>query len=601
VPAPSVRELRARFEQDTQSIFIEWNYERPDDVEFVVRHRVRGSDSWSMERTTGRSVRVPLSNMQDGDELEVQVKVERNGQTIEDWSQQLIITLRKRTTIDGVPIAMGEDELMPPLDFTAHVLSPTSVRLEWRTNGNEQTGLYYIVIVEQLTSESGGQLLRQQIKIEANNFALGSLIPGEKYAMTIKSALSPDRVSSSAAVVEITMPKEDEYFEVGNLIINSHFASNGEGTVNLTWEVPSNMEHKILSYDVQYQEKGVEPWMRVQFSGNRPSATLRHLKSNTEYLLKIRTQMRDGLTTESGQFKFLTPPANPISKIDVIYSREVNTLRLQWILEPFVDSEPIVGYDVYLSENKDQPEQQWRHILLDSREASLSLNDLKSGTTYYVKVNVRNRDGTELKGRSVYRFRTMDQSTNNVGEAREPNSLAYRNIGNGQVTLSWSYPHSISGQVAGATIMYTDDKTKPMNQWMKVLVTEPSQSSVVLSHLLPGQRYFVQILPKLTSGRYDESAMDMFELKTDERDQQQALPSTDNLNRANEQTRRQEDQPVHDDSREQLCLLACDPRQSGGDQRNPSCSQEDQCIPALNNPSSGWCVPDTLRQAITSV
>jgi hypothetical protein len=73
----------------------------------------------------------------------------------------------------------------------------------------------------------------------------------------------------------------------------------------------------------------------------------------------------------------------------------------------FVNSEPIVGYDVYLSEDKDQPEQQWRHIPLDSREASLSLNNLKSGTTYFVKVNVRNRDGTVLKGRSVYRFRTM--------------------------------------------------------------------------------------------------------------------------------------------------------------------------------------------------
>jgi hypothetical protein len=187
----------------------------------------------------------------------------------------------------------------------------------------------------------------------------------------------------------------------------------------------------------------------------------------------------------------------------------------------------------------------------------------------------------------------MDQS-HNQAEVREPNSLAYRNIGNGQVTLSWTYPHSISGQVAGATIMYTDDKTKPMDQWMKVLVTSATQSSVVLSHLKPGQRYFVQILPKLVSGRYDESAMEMFELKTDERNQEVSSPSDNG-------TSRQEDQPVQDENREQLCLLSCDPRQSDGEQLNPSCRQGDQCIPALNNPSSGWCVPDTLRLAITSV
>ncbi len=100
----------------------------------------------------------------------------------------------------------------------------TSVRLEWRANdrsgdqsgisqGNVELtrslrlGLYYIVNVKQTSSESGGPLLRQQIKIEANNFALGSLIPGEKYEMTIRSALSPQRISRTAAIVEITMPR----------------------------------------------------------------------------------------------------------------------------------------------------------------------------------------------------------------------------------------------------------------------------------------------------------------------------------------------------------------------------------------------------------
>lgn len=43
----------------------------------------------------------------------------------------------------------------------------------------------------------------------------------------------------------LKMHLEDEYFEVGNLIISSHFKGNGEGTVNLTWEVPDNMLSKI--------------------------------------------------------------------------------------------------------------------------------------------------------------------------------------------------------------------------------------------------------------------------------------------------------------------------------------------------------------------
>lgn len=46
-----------------------------------------------------------------------------------------------------------------------------------------------------------------QIKIEANSFTLGSLKPGERYELTIRSASSPERVSSTAAIVEITMPR----------------------------------------------------------------------------------------------------------------------------------------------------------------------------------------------------------------------------------------------------------------------------------------------------------------------------------------------------------------------------------------------------------
>ena len=38
---------------------------------------------------------------------------------------------------------------------------------------------------------------------------------------------------------------EDEYFEVGNLIISSQFKADGRGTVNLTWEVPPEMLGKI--------------------------------------------------------------------------------------------------------------------------------------------------------------------------------------------------------------------------------------------------------------------------------------------------------------------------------------------------------------------
>uniref|UniRef100_A0A915A6D4 Fibronectin type-III domain-containing protein n=1 Tax=Parascaris univalens TaxID=6257 RepID=A0A915A6D4_PARUN len=519
LPTPNVRNLRARFDNQLDAIFVEWSFEgNSEGVSYTVRYRLTNRQSedsvWKYVRTTDNQARLNLAEVQNGDELQVQVQAERGGQVIEDWGQSLLISVTKRVLIGGVSV--DDDDLLPPLDFTASILSPTSVRLEWTPSKENIEGLYYVVNVKQLTSETGGTLLRQQIKIEANNFALGNLMPGERYEMTIRTATSPERISSTAAIVEITMPREDEYFEVGNLVISSHFKSNGRGVVNLTWEVPPHIQRKIKSYDVQYAEAGSANWQRLQFSGQRPMATLTNLKSDTEYLLKIRTILQNDLATESGQFKFKTPEvvANPISKVDVIYSHDANMVRLQWILEPHVPAYLVVGYDVYLSEDKDLPESEWRHIHIDNIEGSLSLPDLKSATTYYVRVNVRQIDGTTIRAPSIYRFRTMERKESAM-EVREPNSLAYRNIAPGQVTISWNYPYSISRSVTGSTILYTDRKDLSMDQWSRVDVPDPQQHSVLLSSLKPGTRYYVQIIPQINNERYDSNAIEMFEIRTD--------------------------------------------------------------------------------------
>ncbi|ETN69362.1 fibronectin type III domain protein [Necator americanus] len=378
-------------------------------VHFTVRYRLgRDDPTWRYARTSQPQLRINLPEYKNGNELFVQVQAEQGGQIIEDWGQELIVTINKKVTIGDMEI--DDDELVPPLDFTAHVLSPSSVKLEWRPHVGASPDLFYIVNVKQLTSDSGTALHRQQIKTSANSFTLGKLIAGEKYEMTIRSALSPTRISSTAAIVEIHMPREADYFEIGNLIISSHFQSNGRGIVNLTWEVPPNMENQVVSYDVQYVESGSGSWQKVVFHGTKPTAVLHNLKSDTEYILRIKTTLANNIQTESGEFKFKTPKveANPIQKVDVIYSHEVNSVKLQWILEPHVRTDQIAGYDVYVSDDKDRPDSQWRLIRLSNREAALALDNLRSSTEYFVRVNIRNKDGSVIRAPSIYRFKTID-------------------------------------------------------------------------------------------------------------------------------------------------------------------------------------------------
>ncbi|KAK6760299.1 hypothetical protein RB195_021684 [Necator americanus] len=412
VPVTSIQNLHARFDENSGSIFIEWQYPRTptnNGVHFTVRYRLgRDDPTWRYARTSQPQLRINLPEYKNGNELFVQVQAEQGGQIIEDWGQELIVTINKKVTIGDMEI--DDDELVPPLDFTAHVLSPSSVKLEWRPHVGASPDLFYIVNVKQLTSDSGTALHRQQIKTSANSFTLGKLIAGEKYEMTIRSALSPTRISSTAAIVEIHMPREADYFEIGNLIISSHFQSNGRGIVNLTWEVPPNMENQVVSYDVQYVESGSGSWQKVVFHGTKPTAVLHNLKSDTEYILRIKTTLANNIQTESGEFKFKTPKveANPIQKVDVIYSHEVNSVKLQWILEPHVRTDQIAGYDVYVSDDKDRPDSQWRLIRLSNREAALALDNLRSSTEYFVRVNIRNKDGSVIRAPSIYRFKTID-------------------------------------------------------------------------------------------------------------------------------------------------------------------------------------------------
>ncbi|EGT59424.1 hypothetical protein CAEBREN_31650 [Caenorhabditis brenneri] len=412
-------------------------------------------------------------------------------------------------------VIVAPGTLVPPLHFTANIINPTTVQLSWQPAMPGKQDIYYLVNVKQLTTASGSTLQNQQIKTAATSFTLSKMIAGEKYEMTIRSATSQDTTSGTASIVEITMPREDDYFEIGNLIISSHFRSPTQGIVNLTWEVPPTMQNRIASYNVEYSETGNNRyWQKIQFHGASSSAALHHLKSNTEYLLRIKTVLANNIVTESGQYRFRTPrvETNPIHKVDVINSHDVNSVKLQWMLEPHIRQENVAGYDVYLSQDKDLPDSQWKLVRFNNKESHLSLEDLKSSTVYFVRVNVRNTDGSVIRAPLVFRFKTID---NTEDEEFEGNSLAYRNVAPGEVEIRWTFPKSILDSVIGATILYTNRKDLTPEQWQKIEIEDSKNTTVLLRNLQEGIRYSVQIIPRLYTGDYDFESRELFEFKTD--------------------------------------------------------------------------------------
>ncbi|GMT06638.1 hypothetical protein PENTCL1PPCAC_28812, partial [Pristionchus entomophagus] len=574
---PAIRDLKARYHPQTSTIFVEWTFPQPhDNVAFNVRYRINkaGGDHWKMLRTADPIVRLIQPNLSDGDELHVQVNAERHGRVIEDWSQVLVITVTKKA-----PNGESQDALIPPTAFTANILDTTSVRLEWKPVEDAQVDgkdIYYVVNVKQLTTRSGGVLQRQQIKTSESSFTMGRLIPGEKYELTIRSAVSDAQVSNTAAIVEITMPRDEEFFEIGNLIISSLFKNSGSGAVNLTWDVPANMANHI------YSEAGKEDWQTIKFGGAQSSASLHGLKSDTQYLLKIRTLLKNDVATESGQFNFKTPKVTPnaIRKVDVIYSHEVNSVRLQWILEPHIHTATVAGYDVYVSDNKDLPENHWRHIPLPSRDAELSLPNLKSLTTYFVKVNIRNTDGSVIRAPSLYRFTTIDSDAE-FAEVRQANALSYRNLVPGKVAIAWHFPDAVVETLAGTTVYFSEHHKLPIESWNTVDLHDPRKNSVVLANLREGAHYYIRIVPVRTNGVKDFENQEHFEMRTDTRE------------RFEEQLRSvHQSLPLSKGDKSFLRITSCNP-----DAILDECGLQETCI-AVRNESIGWCIPFSLKDAI---
>ncbi|CAA96700.3 Fibronectin type-III domain-containing protein [Caenorhabditis elegans] len=654
-PISVVREPKARIVPELDIIYVEWQSgSQSQNTMYTVRHKSESEQAaWKYVKTGESSVRIPLGIYNDGDSVHIQIKTERGAQIVEDWTTEIVVDVAKKSVRSAPkrlapppsqpivqapapahhanhhvhphphqqqtpvqpqthgqhsqghhqvpaqspiapagPIVNTPGSLVPPLHFTANIMNPTTVQLKWQPAMPGKQHIYYLVNVKQLTTSSGSTLQNQQIKTAATSFTLGKMIAGEKYEMTIRSATSQDTISSTASIVEITMPREDDYFEIGNLIISSHFRTATQGIVNLTWEVPPTMQNKIVAYNVEYSEMGNSRyWQKIQFHGASSSAALHHLKSNTEYLLRIKTTLANNIVTESGQFRFRTPrvETNPINKVDVIYSHDVNSVKLQWMLEPHIRQENVAGYDVYLSQDKDLPDSQWKLVRLNNRESHLSLEDLKSSTIYFVRVNVRNTDGSVIRAPSVYRFKTID---NTDEEEFEGNSLAYRNVAPGEVEIRWTFPKSILDSVIGATILYTNRKDLTPEQWQKIEIEDSKNTTVLLKHLTEGVRYSVQIIPRLYTGDYDFESRELFEFKTDKMTRGVTQGSDVRTLTGHPLAGPHFEQMSHSEA-EFMRIVSCNP-----DEIKSGCAWDEICINRVEDRNKGWCISNTLRDSI---
>uniref|UniRef100_A0A0N5BRF5 Fibronectin type-III domain-containing protein n=1 Tax=Strongyloides papillosus TaxID=174720 RepID=A0A0N5BRF5_STREA len=520
----NIKNLKARYDANEDVIYVEWEVNENNINSFVIRYRYlsmnnNNGNQWKYIRNTETSVKLHDNNYKNGHRIEVQVRSETNRNDIVDWSKPLFIEITSKNPYN--PLSNEEDndvELKPPTNLRYTVVSPSSLKIEWDPVYLENIKIYYIVILQQQSSHLGeNNYQRQQIKIEATSFAIEHLTPGESYEITIRTAISSQQTSTMAAVLEINMPTEHEFFEIENVIISSRFYKSGHGFVNITWEIPQQMEDKVSAYHVQYSLLNENNNFKQKiFRGDKPEIILDDLISNSEYKLTIKTILKNNLITESGEFLFSTPKVelDAMKKIDVIFSNNMDTVRLHWILADDIDKDNIEMYQIFYSVDKDLSLNKWNTISVPMNEENIKIDGLHENTVYYVRVRILTKDRKVLNSPTIYRFRTSDNYSLK-SEVRQSNTLSYRNIGPGAIILNWNFDENIKKNISGTTILYSKDRTLSYDRWGKKNLFNSQNTQILLDNLEQGSKYFIQIIPHFKIPINNHDYIQRIEIQTD--------------------------------------------------------------------------------------
>uniref|UniRef100_A0A0N4ZAZ9 Fibronectin type-III domain-containing protein n=1 Tax=Parastrongyloides trichosuri TaxID=131310 RepID=A0A0N4ZAZ9_PARTI len=518
----TIKNLRARYDANEDAIYTEWEVLGNERNSFIIRYRYlsRGTNNvnqWKYIRSNEKSTKLIDNEFRNGDEIEVQVKIESGHNNQHDWSKPLIIQITSKNPYHLSHNDENDIELMPPTNLKSTIVSPSSLKIEWDPVVVQGKKIYYIVILQQQSPESRDNYQRQQIKIEATNFAVEHLTPGESYEVTIRTAISSQQTSTMAAVLEVVMPRENEFFEIENIIISSKFLKSGQGIVNITWEIPEQMNGKVSAYDVQYAPVADSSDSKVSiFRGDRSEIILNDLKSNTEYKIRIKTILKNNIIIESGEFLFATPKVehDTMKRVDIIFSNNMDTIRLQWILSDSIQKENVEVYQIYYSKEKDLSIDKWNVINVPRYEENIKIDNLHENTVYYVRIRIITRDRRVLDSPTTYRFRTSENYSIK-SELRSSNSLSYRNVGPGAIIIHWNFDDKIKNEITGTSIIYTKNKNLNKDKWNRKVSTNPEQTEIILDNLEQGVKYYIEIIPHLKINLDNREYIQTLEIQTD--------------------------------------------------------------------------------------
>uniref|UniRef100_A0A8C6X3M2 Receptor-type tyrosine-protein phosphatase F n=1 Tax=Naja naja TaxID=35670 RepID=A0A8C6X3M2_NAJNA len=384
---------------------------------------------------------------------------------LEKWTEYKV-WVRAHTDVgpgpESIPVSVRTDEDVPsapPRKVEVESVNSTAIRVSWKSPiSNKQHGQirgYQVTYVKMENNEPvGPHVIKDVMVAESQETIIGGLLPETTYSVSIAAYTTKgDGARSKAKVIATTgaVPGKPTMM----------ISTTSMNTALINWLPPKEMVGELLGYMLRYKCADEEKMIVIQFGKDDDHYTVTKLYKGATYIFKLSAKNRAGPGEEFE--KEISTPEEPPSgfpqNLEVV-GLTTSTTKVTWNPPLLAERNgKITNYTVVYRDINSQ-----QNLTNVTKEQSITLTNLKSDTTYDIKVRAHTSKGAGPLSPSI-QSRTMPM------EQVFAKNFRVSAVMKTSVLLSWEVPDSYKSAVP-FKILYNGQTVEVDGHSMKKLIND---------------------------------------------------------------------------------------------------------------------------------
>ncbi|ETE69572.1 Receptor-type tyrosine-protein phosphatase F, partial [Ophiophagus hannah] len=384
---------------------------------------------------------------------------------LEKWTEYKV-WVRAHTDVgpgpESIPVSVRTDEDVPsapPRKVEVESVNSTAIRVSWKSPiSNKQHGQirgYQVTYVKMENNEPvGPHVIKDVMVAESQETIIGGLLPETTYSVSIAAYTTKgDGARSKAKVIATTgaVPGKPTMM----------ISTTSMNTALINWLPPKEMVGELLGYMLRYKCADEEKMIVIQFGKDDDHYTVTKLYKGATYIFKLSAKNRAGPGEEFE--KEISTPEEPPSgfpqNLEVV-GLTTSTTKVTWNPPLLAERNgKITNYTVVYRDINSQ-----QNLTNVTKEQSITLTNLKSDTTYDIKVRAYTSKGAGPLSPSI-QSRTMPM------EQVFAKNFRVSAVMKTSVLLSWEVPDSYKSAVP-FKILYNGQTVEVDGHSMKKLIND---------------------------------------------------------------------------------------------------------------------------------